>query len=181
MILSYLFPATMNPLLPFLLIVPPLLMSCSGASQPAEPAPAILAQWSGAQGGAVQAETRVVRAAEEWRALWQQVGRDVPRALNPGRELGLAVFLGERRTGGYAVDVAALRIQAGRLVVEYRETAPAPDALTTQVLTYPWAFALMPNSDLPIEWRKVTAASGDSTSGSTLAPSPPQTGTRQER
>lgn len=171
----------MKPLLPFLLIVPPLLLSCSGGSRPVQPAPAVLAQWSGPQGGAAQAETRVVRTTEEWRTLWQQVGRDVPRPLDPGSELGLVVFLGERRTGGYAVDVVAVRIQAGRLVVEYRETVPAPDALSIQVLTYPWAFALVPMSDLPVEWRKVSPASGDATTTSQPQPPPPRTGARQER
>lgn len=165
--------------LTFLLLLSPFAVSCGGVSPPTAPAPAVLAQWSGVQGGAAQASTRVVRTAADWRSLWQQVGREVPRPLDPEKEMGVVVFLGERNTGGYTVDVANVRIQAGRFIVEYRETAPAPDALTTQALTYPWAFALVPRSELPVVWQNLTPAPGSGTGRS--QPAPPRAGARQER
>jgi hypothetical protein len=168
----------MKPLLTFLLISTPLLLSCADPSRSAEPAPTILAQWSGGHGGDPQPSTRVVRTVEDWRALWQQVGRDSPRSLEVGREMGLVVFLGERTTGGHSVAFTGVRIQDGRFVAEYRGTAPAPDALTTQALTYPWAFAVVPRSDLPVQWVNATPSSGGVGSS---APPPPRTGTRQER
>jgi hypothetical protein len=49
----------------------------------------------------------------------------------------VAVFAGSQRTGGYAVRVDAVERTGDRLVVHATFTAPAPGALTIQVLTSP--------------------------------------------
>ena len=49
----------------------------------------------------------------------------------------IAVFAGSQRTGGYAVRVESIERTGDRLVVHATFTAPAPGALTIQVLTSP--------------------------------------------
>lgn len=119
--------------------------SPSAANAPAEPA--IVAEWSGQHGGAARASTRVVRDAAEWAALWRQIGQEAPRALDPARETAVAIFLGERRTGGYAVDGVKVRRKDGAVTVEFREASPAPDAMVTQVISSPWAVVVIPVAD----------------------------------
>ena len=56
----------------------------------------------------------------------------------------VAVFLGSRKTSGYDVAIQGTRDDGGALVVDYRETAPARDAMTAQVLTAPYHIAAVP-------------------------------------
>ena len=87
----------------------------------------------------------VVRTDAEWQQLWRDHAGD--HALPPvdfSREMIVALFLGTRPTAGYAVDVIAVREDAGGLVVECRETKPGPGRITAQVLTMPFVIAAVP-------------------------------------
>ncbi len=117
---------------------------CRAPSSSATPdEPAIVAEWSGQHGGAATSSTRVARDAGEWEALWRQIGREAPRSLDSERETADAVFLGQRRTGGYAVEEVKVRREDAAVIVEYRERAPAPDAMVTQVISSPWAVVVV--------------------------------------
>jgi hypothetical protein len=65
----------------------------------------------------------------------------------------VAIQLGGRRTGGFSVEVLRTQVQEGKLIVEYRETAPEPGMMVTQELTEPWIVAIIPRSDLPVVFR----------------------------
>ncbi|GAA0382586.1 protease complex subunit PrcB family protein [Bacillus horti] len=66
--------------------------------------------------------------------------------------------LGERRTGGYAIEVVDITEQAGPvnsfILVKAKEIKPAPDAFVTQAFTYPTLVYRIPYTTLPIriEW-----------------------------
>ncbi len=49
----------------------------------------------------------------------------------------LAVFSGERNTGGYAIEVYEISLTESKLNVSTVETEPGPDVMVTQALTYP--------------------------------------------
>jgi hypothetical protein len=116
-----------------------------------------IVQWSGQQGGGSVPSTRVLRTVGEWAAFWRQLDREPPRALDAGREIAVVVHLGERRTGGFGVELLAARAEGGTFVVEYRETVPEPGAMVTQALTSPWVAGVVPGTDLPVEFRRVAA------------------------
>lgn len=112
-------------------------------------------QWSGPYGGERSAATRVLRSAAEWSAFWQQVGREPPRTLDPKREMAVAIYLGEKRTGGFSVAIVGTRAQEGKLVVDYRASKPPPGAMVTDALTAPWAIAIVPRSDSPVVFQDI--------------------------
>ena len=56
------------------------------------------------------------------------------------------VALGERPTGGYAVNIDSIQLEGGELAVTGTASAPAADAVTTQALTYPYSAVLIPNT-----------------------------------
>ena len=62
-------------------------------------------------------------------------------AVDYAREVVVGVALGERRTGGFAVEIVGATRRGATLEVTVRETKPAPGAMTMQVLTYPWTLA----------------------------------------
>lgn len=140
-------------------LLAPILAGCIASSTPPgdSPGSAALTQWSGAQGGTATFFTREVRDAATWNALWRQLGREPPPPFDASREMALAIFLGERRTAGYRIEVVAVRDEAGRRVAEYRELTPAPGKVVSQVLTRPWAVVVFAQSDRPVIARKISA------------------------
>jgi hypothetical protein len=86
----------------------------------------------------------VVTSREAWAALWQQHGAQLPvPAVDFTHESIVAVFLGTRPSGGFAVDILAVRTGSAP-VVEYRERRPGPDMMTTQALTFPFSIVAVP-------------------------------------
>lgn len=73
----------------------------------------------------------------------------------------VAAFLGERRTGGYGVRFS----RAGNDSLRIEETRPAKDAITTQVITYPFAVMAAPVGDA----QSLTLDVGDAWSAMTRA------------
>jgi hypothetical protein len=60
------------------------------------------------------------------------------------------IALGERRTGGYHINIDSVEQSGDRILVSYSEIKPADNEMVTQVLTYPW-IVLKVDSKLPIE------------------------------
>ncbi|HVS51801.1 MAG TPA: protease complex subunit PrcB family protein [Opitutaceae bacterium] len=118
----------------------------SAASDETSPSTPPRAQWHGTQGGMRAFSVRAIRANADWISLWKQIGREAPQAFDEAHDMAVAIFIGERRTGGYGVEIVGTRPGDDRLIVEFRETTPAPDAMVTQALTTPWAVALVPRS-----------------------------------
>ena len=99
----------------------------------------------GSQSNVDAARQVVVRSTAEWTALWKShdFDRPVPR-IDFDKEMVLAVFMGSRPTGGYAVAITSVAERDGSLVVGYRETSPRPGMMTTQILTFPFHIVAVP-------------------------------------
>ena len=50
----------------------------------------------------------------------------------------LFIALGERRTGGYGIEIKSVEAVEGRVTVIYREIKPEEGAFVTQAFTYPY-------------------------------------------
>jgi PrcB C-terminal len=86
----------------------------------------------------------VIKTANEWKELWSShmSGSIPPKALPSvdfQTEMIVAVFLGERMTGGYGVEITKIEESRQKriLTVTIRETKPPADAMVTQALTQP--------------------------------------------
>jgi hypothetical protein len=91
------------------------------------------------------ARQATVRTAAEWEALWRLHGGERTRpAVDFGKEMVVAVFMGSRPTAGFSVEIVGTRVDGAALVVQYRETRPPADALVAQVLTMPYHIAAVP-------------------------------------
>jgi hypothetical protein len=93
----------------------------------------------GEQSGVEDAREVVVRSADEWKRLWgaHAPGRPLP-AVDFRKMMVLGVFAGFRSSGGYGVTITAIDREGEDLVVNWREDRPPADAITTQVLTFPY-------------------------------------------
>jgi len=70
-----------------------------------------------------------------------------PGGLDFGENDLVIVALGEQPTGGYSVTIESIQLAGGELAVTGKATAPGPDAVTTQALTYPYCAVSIPNTD----------------------------------
>ena len=86
-----------------------------------------------------------VRTAAEWQALWTIHGGERARPpVDFGKEMVVGVFLGSRPTAGFSVEIVGVREEGGALIVQYRESRPAPGLVTAQVLTMPYHIVAVP-------------------------------------
>lgn len=114
----------------------------------------------GAYSGVRERLATVIRTEDAWRTLWQwHVAGVEPRRDLPGvdfsREMVVAVFVGEQRTGGALVEVLGATVEGGVLRVRVRETPAPPGGIGLSVLTQPFHLVLLPRAELPVEfvWR----------------------------
>lgn len=95
-------------------------------------------EWHGEYSSQRRPTIVIARSADDWRRLWDGLQATPPRPLAEG-EAAIAIFLGPRRTGGYAVEFLGTRAEGCVTLVEFRERAPAPNSFVTQAFTSPWA------------------------------------------
>ena len=98
----------------------------------------------------------VARTPAEWAALWKAHAGPAPApAVDLAKSTVIAVFLGERMTGGYMVEITGTRRDGGALVVSWAERKPAGDQMTAQVITSPAHIASIPAFAGEIRFEKV--------------------------
>jgi hypothetical protein len=100
---------------------------------------------------------RLVRSTDELLTIWNQAygaSLNVPPLprVDLSRETILAVFMGTRPTGGYAIDVRQATLEGGDLFIDLVLVEPAADAITTQALTSPWAIIRVLRGGVSAAW-----------------------------
>ena len=85
----------------------------------------------------------VARNQDEWTALWRQhvssdSGSRPPPAVDFDKEVVVALFLGDKPTGGYDVQISRAEQSSEALTIYYREKNPSPGSMVTQALTQPF-------------------------------------------
>jgi len=114
----------------------------------------------GSQSGIEDARQVIVSSSEQFARLWREHSLNAQPAVDFSRESVVAVFLGPRNTAGYAVEVVAVsHTVAGDVVIRYREQSPPTDAVTAQVLTFPFVIVAIPGkpSDVRFELQPAPA------------------------
>ncbi|MFA5140809.1 MAG: protease complex subunit PrcB family protein [Elusimicrobiota bacterium] len=113
-------------------------------------------EWSrlaGPLSGVRETRAVVVTDPAAWQRLWKEHAKPfgdsqpVPE-VDFKKEMVVAVFLGERPTGGYSVAVEFLPSPAarGELLVRYKENKPSGGAELPSVMTQPFEFRKVPRS-----------------------------------
>lgn len=116
-----------------------LALSASAAAPAKEKKPVM--EWKGQNGGPSQPGHKLVTDAKGWEALWRVIGQDAP-ALNLKTHAAVAVFIGEKPTGGWTAVFEEPKLKDGDLLVVY--TVRAPKGFTTQAFTAPYIVRAFP-------------------------------------
>lgn len=132
-----------------------IVLSSSAMAQGISPAELVTVA-RGAMSNIEEPRQMVVRTAAEWQALWKE--HDAQGAMPPvdfTQSIVVAVFLGTRPSAGFAVEIAAVKTEGDRAVVEYREGRPARGAISAQVLTSPFHIVRLARISGSVEFRRI--------------------------
>jgi hypothetical protein len=96
----------------------------------------------------------VIRNQDEWKALWKtHSSTDINPSPAPiidfNREMVVGIFLGEKPTGGYEVEIVRAEQRDSSLYFYYREKSPPLRAMVTQALTQPFHLVRVAKYDTP--------------------------------
>ena len=104
----------------------------------------------------------VVRTSREWLLVWarhaRSVGAVVPPPVDFSRDMVVGVFMGERDTGGYQIEITGVERTAEVLRVQYRVREPEPGAVLTQALTQPFHLIRLARDDAFVSFIRETGA-----------------------
>lgn len=118
--------------------------------------------------GLQQRQRVVVENPQAWEALWGTLTSRQPQAparpsVDFNRERLVVVSMGERPSGGYAIEVEGVFQSGGSLYVSVLEVSPGSDCMTTTALTQPVAAVALPAGREPVKFverTKVQSCSG---------------------
>ncbi|HWP31591.1 MAG TPA: protease complex subunit PrcB family protein [Fimbriimonadales bacterium] len=95
--------------------------------------------------------TRIITTQDAFEKYWHELYRnhepipEVPKNINWSKEMLIAIHLGTRRSGGYAVKVVSvLRKSRDEIIVYYAEKKPRKDEIVTMALTQPFTVIKTP-------------------------------------
>lgn len=127
-----------------LLTLPLLAIACRGPSIPEELPVTLLTQGQHSQ----QTELRFewITQAESFSALWRATQPGDPPAVDFERDGVIAVFMGERATGGHVIRVDRVARRGEEMRVDVVLQTPGPECMATQALTQPYQMVLVPQS-----------------------------------
>jgi hypothetical protein len=74
---------------------------------------------------------------------WAKFPLDTAPRIDFRKHTVVVIFAGERPTGGWSVRVRAIETRSKACAVRYAVVGPAPDAITTQAITHPYAVVLV--------------------------------------
>jgi PrcB C-terminal len=105
----------------------------------------------GYRSGVRESLQTVARNQAEWDSVWKKHSVETnpppPPFIDFKRQIVVAVFLGEKPTGGYDVEIIRVEQSDGALVIHYREKSPLPGSIAIQALTQPFHIIQMVRDD----------------------------------
>ncbi len=126
--------------------------SFQAAPEPTDETLNATSEWRGQRSDVAVETVVVVTTDAAWTALWRKVGRAPPSAL-PDGHVAVGIFLGQRNTGGFTVEIVSAGPAAGEFVVGYEENRPT--GMVTMSITYPWLIRLFPDPGVPVRVEKL--------------------------
>lgn len=111
--------------------------------------------WSGDYGGSLEEVNLTITDASAWSALWSRIHSEPAPVVDFSSHQVIAVFLGQRESGGYAAVIRDVSPNAAFIAVRYAETTPPPGRPPPEGNTSPYALKIIPRSELPVRYEKI--------------------------
>jgi len=115
-------------------------------------------EWKGYHCGYTKAARLLIKTEGRWKEVWEKVHHrrllkpELPKVNFP-KEMVIAVFMGERRSGGYEIKIRKIIKTEKEIVVEVEEKEPSSEFLRTMALTQPYHIVAIKTSSLPVRFQ----------------------------
>lgn len=97
--------------------------------------------------------TQVIRDTETLAQFWERARvRDPLPAVDFSQRMVIIAALGERRTGGYRIDIRQVLATDAGVRVEIRAATPGENCLVSQALTQPFHIVSVPARSGPVRF-----------------------------
>jgi hypothetical protein len=115
-------------------------------------------EWKGNHCGYTEPDKLVIKTEDRWREVWEKMHRlqlpgPKPPAIDFKKNMVIAVFMGERKTGGYEIEITRIEERKKEIVVEVEEKEPPPESMRTMTLTQPYHIVVIKRSPFPVKFR----------------------------
>jgi len=111
-------------------------------------------------GGYVKEEIRIISDRKSLLKVYGYVNRirkpgfPIP-TIDFSKETVIAVFMGEKTSGGYAVSVESVKEEGEKVIVQIKEVKPGTKDMVTMAITQPFCFAKINNVGKEIVFEKL--------------------------
>lgn len=117
----------------------------------------IVQQWTGFNSNQEKPRRLVIRDQKSWAETWAAMRGNVePKPAVPAvdfeKHVVVAVFMGRKSSGGYAVKIVSIKKGKDKVRVTVKESNPPEGAMVTMALTSPYHVVVVPKSDKDVEF-----------------------------
>jgi PrcB C-terminal len=91
-----------------------------------------------------------IRSKEQWQHFWTRHAISEPPTMDFSRDMVIAVFMGEQRSHGSAIEIQRVEYKSVLLKVLSQVVKPPSDTTTLQVPTQPYHIIKLQKMDLPV-------------------------------
>lgn len=99
-------------------------------------------------------KTYVFKSEKDWKLFSTSNGMQEPEKIDWSRQMLVVVISPGKPTAGYSIEITDVEYLANKVIVRYRESAPAPGSMNAQVITSPARAKAVDKSDLPVAFEE---------------------------
>ena len=97
-----------------------------------------------AYGGRDAKSTAIITSQGQLQELYKELGWSSAPAVDFSKNNVVALFMGQKRTGGYSINVRKVTVEDDTATVEVLETSP--EGMATMALTAPYCIVVIPKT-----------------------------------
>lgn len=132
-------------------------VGCSAAASNSATGYSFVTLSKGSQSGVRERKLVVIKNENDWKALWNShasllLPPKEPPLVDFQTEMIVAVFSGEKPTGGYSIEITGIQKDSAKHVVQVfvRESKPPAGAIVVQALSQPYHIVKLTRVELPV-------------------------------
>jgi hypothetical protein len=93
-----------------------------------------------------------IRDADSFQLLWSAHSSGVLPLVDFSRNMVIGVFMGTQSNGCYSTDIDSVTSSAGKITVQYTDSAPGPTVMCTLAMTTAAHLIVVARSEQPVEF-----------------------------
>lgn len=100
----------------------------------------------------------IIKSHEELKNLWNiiyatQLDKPPLPNIDFDTNIIIGIFLGEKPTAGFSIEVQKIMEENGKIIVYIEETSPPQDSFQAQIITEPYHVIQIPKMDKPVVYQ----------------------------